>query len=892
MRPSGGRSLYELVFWAAVIAIAYFNRGLYKQTEQMLEPTFQAYTQVVLVLIGLVLLITVNYLKEAIASTFIAIFSRVSGDAPLNYEKGNTSRNIQKTARRLERKGDFQSAGEAYESLELYRDAAAVYERGKLFSRAAGAWRMAGNTGKAIEYYEKDACFEDAGNLCLSEGLQDRATKNFRLAADNQLHDNQFMPAAELYEKAGDFNKAGSLYEQTHRMDRALASYERAGNTERLMALLREVPTADYHRRGPEFTRLILRCAEILASSGFTEEGAKIVEDCHDFVRAAELYSQCRHWDKAAELYLKAGREDYAAAVIERIENKSQKAELAAQLAISKSDWQTAAEEYEAAGKLNQAVDAFKKARNFADAGRIYEHMGRYIMAGEMYASGKDLVAAANAYAKAYDWRNAAECFEASGDLPQAVEAYANAANYLRAGILSIKLTDYPRAIEYLQRIPTGSPDFQMGTGFLATAFFYQNQHDMSYELFSRVMETLPLSKETLPVYYAYASNLERQNPKMSLALFRQILGVDLHYSDVTDKVHRLEQVVTSMSGYGHATPSAAGSNGGLTRQTPIGYTPPQTTQAQPTLRNTSVMQHNHTPHTNWVSHATPLGTSGLNQIEPAMFDGRYRLKDQLTNATGRIEDYQALDTATNASVVIRTFPRPEDPAVYKQTVANLESLKGLVHPGICPLLAYGESQGMIYTVTEMPSGSNLPAYIRSHGPMQVGDMQQFFFQILNALSFAHSKGFYHQNLRPSLIYIGDSGNRIIGFGVPSRHLNQENSVYLTVPDSDPQFLAPEQIIGGQVNEQTDIYSLGHILFYVLTGRTPFEVKRINDTQEIARMQVQVALPRPSSIRATLPTAIDEIFLRCVNKSPAARFPSAQELMKELNQVHTNSSIA
>lgn len=883
MKSTRGRALYELIFWGIVLSVGYFNRGLYKTVETAIAPTLQAYTEVGMILICLVLFILVLYLREAIANTFVYTLNSVSGGSPLNYEKGDLHGNIQRSVRRLEKKGDYQAGGDAYESLEMWGEAAKVYERGNLWGKAANAWQQEGNNGKAIELYEKDGNYEAAAKICAREGLQDRACKNYRMAGDNFLQANQFAAAASMYENSNDFNKAGGIYEQAHKLDKALHCYERAGNTEKLLTVIREIPTTDYHRRGSDFTKLIERTAEALANNGFLKEAATILEDCSNMVRAAEIYAKCGDWTKCAELYIKAERYELATPAINNIEDKKLAADLGAKLAMNNSDWQTAGEKYEEAGKHNQAIDAYKKARNFDAAARVYESMGRYIMAGEMYSSGKNLSAAANVYAKAYDWRNAADCFEACGDNAQAIEAYANAGNYLKAGILAIKQTDYARAIEYLQRIPPSSPDFHIATGFLATAFYYQAQCDMSHELFSRVMDTMPLNKDTIPVYYAYARNLESDEPKKSLGLFRQILGVDIHYSDVTDRAQRLEQIVTSMtSNYGNNTPIPT-INSNLFKQAPLSTVTPPPSQSSHTASSTAKTN---------VSTFESNATSAATQDAAMLLAGRYKLNEQI-NQAGRMADYYALDTQTQRSVVVRTFPKPAGEAALSNTLRSLSSVSHLSHPGISSVIHHGETDGgKLFCVYDQVKASNLRQWVRSSGPLSVSDLRTFAAQFFGILSYVHSQNLYHLNLRPDVIYVKDRIDQLVisGFGYPSRSDDNNESVYSTVPDSDPQYLAPEQIIGGAIDERTDIYASGLILFFLLTGRTPFEVKRVNDTHEIARMQVQAALTRPSSIRATLPSAVDDIFLKCVSKSSDNRYRTVQELLSDINSLQTQST--
>lgn len=893
MRGSNGRLLYEIIFWGIVGALVYFYRNLYKTTEDLLNPYFQAYTIVAMLFLCGMLLMLVNYLGEAIAATAIAIYNQTSGDNRLGSETGMLPVKIQRNARRLERKGKYQAAGETYESLELWKEAAMVYERGNYVGRAANAWHQAENFGKAIEYYEKDCNFSAAGDLCLAEGLQDRATRNFRIAADQCLEHNQFKAAANFYERAQDYNKAGGIFENVHAPDRALGCYDKAGNKDKIFQLLKQTHTSEYHSRGQEFTSLVQRSAETLLQHGYSAEAARILEDCHALTRAAEVYAGCKLWEKAAELYIRADQPHMAEQMIPNIEEKRKASEMSARLAFGKGDWKAAGDLYEQAGKQSQAIDAYKKAREFNSAARIYEAMGRFIMAGEMYSSSKNFAAAANAYAKAYDWRNAAECFEASSDMTQAVEAYANAGNYLKAGTLALKMTDYPRAVEYLQRIPPAAPDFTMATAFLATAFYYQRQNDMSNELFIAVMDDLPLNRDTLPAYYAYARDLESDNPKKSLGLFRQILGIDIHYCDVSDRVQKLEAIITSIpTGNPGKTPTSppwaklvntetplphgmsavnrsASLSGRLIESLSMGTDTVNTAKAAPVVSTIN----------------TPLPRTLLKM--DALFDGRYQIKSE-TCQYGRVTDHLAVDTLSGQQVTVRTFPVPNEPVAYTSTMNLLSVASRLTHSAIAKVENYGEYKSHIYTVTALTPGQNLQQWIRNRGPLSVKETRMVMGQLLEALDYAHSQDVCHLNLRPEVVIV-NSGPEIrttlTGFGAPVRQPQSTEPVYLTMPDSDPQYLAPEQIIGTDVDCRTDIYAFGLLLFFVLTGRTPFEVKRINDTQEIARMQVQVSLPRPSTIRATLPSIVDEVFLKCVNKSALSRYQTVSDLLGDLRGI-------
>jgi tetratricopeptide (TPR) repeat protein len=891
MRSGTWRHLYDVCFIGGVVALAYLYRGMYRQVESLLEPHLQAYTTVGMLLIILVLFLLLNYLREAIANTFTALVRGASGGTPLRFDSGKHSHNVLRTARRLRRRGDYQAAGEAYEALEMWTDAASVYERGNIFSRAAQAWEKAQNPGRAIELYEKDANYETAAQVCLQEGITERARKNYRLAAEVRYEQNQLVLAAELYVKAEDYQKAASIFEQAHKPDRALAAYEHAGNADKILQILKAMPPADYLRRGPAFTQLVERCAEILYRAEHVKEAAEILEQAHAYTRAAEIYAACGMPERAAEIYLLADSPEMAEAVVAKMPQTEATAELRARLAMKRGDWLAAGQHFEKAGKMTQAVDAYKKGKEFEAAAHIYEEMGRYILAGEMYSSGKNFTAAANAYAKAYDWRNAAECFEASNDLTQAVEAHANAANYLKAGKIALRLTDYARAVEYLQRIPSGSPDEVAGTAFLGAAFFYQSHLDMAYELFARSMDRLPLHRENLPAWYAWAQYLEKYDPKQSLTHLRQIMTVDVNYADVAARARELEQIVSSIPRDQH--PARPHTTPGIVQQRRPDFTLPHS--AVPPVAASATYLVNQSQMTRIPSYATspgiqpPTRPAAQSSTEYPTVAARYQITSP-TRHYGRLVDYAAIDTQTNTTVALRTFPRPSDPMVYQATKELIANAQRLSHPGMATVTASGEDGELIYVVSEVTPGQTLQQMIRTGGPMSVSDARQFFLPLLQCLDYAHSNDVCHLNLRPELIIknvVETSNYTITGFGVPVRQPASTETMYNTSPDTDPQYMAPEQIMGSDVDSRTDIYAMGLLLFFVLTGRTPFEAKRVQDTQEIARMQVQTSLMRPSSMRATLPTAVDEIFLKCVYKSPTSRYQSVGELMDDLTKMQT-----
>ncbi|MGI8905072.1 MAG: protein kinase domain-containing protein [Candidatus Sumerlaeaceae bacterium] len=887
MKNSLARQIYDVVFWAAIIALVFLNRGLGKAFLDMLPSMIGPYAEVLLVLICLAILLIANYLRHAIAATVESIIMVATGGKPLNYEKGSYHGNLERSARRLEKKRDYSAAAETYETLESWPEAASAYERAGLLTRAAAAWQRAGDVNRAVELYEKEQNYEQAALHCATEGLRERAAKNWRLAGERAFEANLFTQSASYYEKAHDFERAGKIFETVQKNDEALRCYEKAGATDKVIELIKRVQPAEISRRSSENADMLRRCSELLVRNGKKSEAAELAEATDDFVRAAEIYESAQLWEKAAELYLRADQAERAILSIAHLPDRMQIAEFLARIAQAKGDWQTAGLKYEEAGKFNQAVDAYKRIRDFSAAARVYDAMGRYLMAAEMYSAAKDPKAAAGAYYKAHDWRNAAECFEACGDLGQAVEGYANAGAYLKAGILSVQLGDNTKAIEYLQRVAPASADYKLATAYLATAFYYQGRTDMARELFRRVIDQIPISAETLPIYYAYGRLLEDEILPESLPIYHQIMGVNLNFADVADRIPRLEAEIqrtmveekayqTPLPGYYQAASVGPAS---AADQSSLGY---YSGSGQPTVRTKTPTQ----------TSDTSRFRRPITQAPETRFgdEGRYRIVEELGRG-GMAIVYKALDLHLEREVALKTFPlsRSSGPGREEVFLREARLAARLSHPNIVTIFDSGHMNYLYYVAMEYVNGDNMKQLIKQKGPLSLTDAKHTLTQLAEALEYAHSMQVLHLDIKPGNVIqrAGSAHIKVVDFGLAkiitdaaTSMTHQEDSQQTII--GTPQYMAPEQIQNTGVDARTDLYSLGLTLFYFLTGRTPFEIKKITDPLEIARMQVQSSLPRPTTLRATLPSAVDEIFIKCVQKSPGARFQSAREFLEAL----------
>lgn len=901
MKSSLPRLIYNVLFWGVALFGLYTQWHWYEYWNERLYPVINAYTTVLFLVVGGAILIFLNYLREAVANVYTAAYARMTGKQALNYEKGNYARNVYKSAAKLKRRGDFAAAAEVYETVEEWEQAAEAYEKAGMFGKAAAVVVKLGDASRALGLYEREGDYESAASLAAREGLRECAQRYYRLAAEKAQSQNRFQRAAEMYERAGSYERAGQLFEMTQKPEDALRCYDRAGSAEAIVRLFKSIDTVQLARKSPEGADLVRRCAETVAAQGMKIEAASALEQIEEYARAGEIYSSAEEWEKAGEAFLLAGLKDKAVEAYRNSGDPVRIEEFLARVAVSGSDWGEAGRHFEAAQKYNQAVDAYKRAKDFHSAARVYETMKRYIMAAEMYASAKDLLSAARAYAKAPDWRNAGECYEAVGELSQAMEAYVNSGLYMRAGVLALQLNDVPKAIEYLQRVPPTSPDSKMATAHLASAFYRNGRREMARDLFRRVLDQIPMNRESLPIFYSYGRLLEEDLSPEALTVYHQMMGVDVAYEDVAQRIARLEEELARSE----AVATSGGATGAYQRRSETGIpTDPLTRQgtlptlgaaptsisygAMPTIRTRVPTE------TVGSTHPTGGPWRPVTQAPETRFgeEGRYQIIKELGRG-GMAIVYKALDQHLEREVALKTFPlsRHAGPGREEVFLNEARLVARLSHPNIVTIYDSGHMNFLYYIAMEFVDGENLKQRVKRKGPLALEEARSLIRQVADALHYAHSQQVLHLDVKPGNVIVRPGGHiKVVDFGL-SKILSDAATSTPVDDDSQrtlvgtPQYMAPEQILGQPVDPRTDVYSLGLTLFYVLTGRTPFEIKKIGDPLEISRMQVHASFPRPSTINATLPSKVDDLFVRCTQKSPADRYQTVADFLADFDEL-------
>jgi eukaryotic-like serine/threonine-protein kinase len=264
------------------------------------------------------------------------------------------------------------------------------------------------------------------------------------------------------------------------------------------------------------------------------------------------------------------------------------------------------------------------------------------------------------------------------------------------------------------------------------------------------------------------------------------------------------------------------------------------------------------------------------------LFDGRYRILRRLGRG-GMADVYLAEDEELGRRVAVKILN--ERHAADEQFVERFRreatNAAGLSHPNIVSIYDRGEAEGTYYIAMEYLEGSTLKDIVGRRGPLPVGEAIGFTRDILGALKVAHRKGIVHRDIKPHNVMCDADGRvKVTDFGIARAGTSQMTEAGSIIGTA--QYLSPEQARGGVIDARSDLYSVGVVLYELLTGTVPFTG---DTTVEIAMKHLSTVPEPPSARRPELPQALDQIVLRALAKDPDERYQTAEEMDAELARV-------
>ena len=273
----------------------------------------------------------------------------------------------------------------------------------------------------------------------------------------------------------------------------------------------------------------------------------------------------------------------------------------------------------------------------------------------------------------------------------------------------------------------------------------------------------------------------------------------------------------------------------------------------------------------------------------PRNLSSRYEL-GEILGFGGMSEVHLARDLRLSRDVAIKVLRADlaRDPTFYLRFRREAHNAAALNHPAIVAVYDTGEAETdagpLPYIVMEYVDGDTLRDIVRSNGPMAPRHAMEVIADVCAALDFSHRNGIVHRDVKPANIMINRAGAvKVMDFGI-ARAISDASSpmTQTAAVIGTAQYLSPEQARGEQVDARSDVYSLGCVLYEVLTGQPPFSG---DSPVAVAYQHVREDPPTPSEINPDIPRELDSIILKAMSKNPANRYQSAGDMRSDLVRV-------
>lgn len=281
------------------------------------------------------------------------------------------------------------------------------------------------------------------------------------------------------------------------------------------------------------------------------------------------------------------------------------------------------------------------------------------------------------------------------------------------------------------------------------------------------------------------------------------------------------------------------------------------------------------------LTHTLQIPTKAL--LRGSTFANRYDVLEELgRGGMGRV--YRVFDKRIKEEVALKLL-RPDiadDPQVVERFSNELKFARKIVHKNVGRMYDLGEEEGILYITMEFVSGEDLKAFIKRAGQLSIGKTIAIIEQVCEGLVEAHKLGVVHRDLKPQNIMIDKSGNaHILDFGI-ARSLSAEGITDAGVVIGTPDYMSPEQVGGEDVDQRSDLYSLGIILYEMVIGQVPFQA----DSAFAVGMKHKSEKPQaPQTIDPQIPDDLNRLILRCLEKDKERRFQTSEEILLELKVI-------
>jgi len=744
----------------------------------------------------------------------------VPGGSPISTPPEYTKR-----AKQSARAGDYSQAGDFYRLSGDWKRANEMYLKGGHFDLAARLAEEMGDLPAASLHYLKAGDLKAAGEIELRLENLDKAAYMFMRAGEHNR-------AAELFEELGKFKEAAVQFHKAGYPEKGAMLFVKAGlhieAAHAFESLIANAAKDDSREYRSDSDRAILLkyhrfCGELYLKIDQGEKAAPHYEAALLPEQAAEAWKRAGQAEKAADILLKLQKPEAAVAVLR--ESGKDLSSLApavqAEILARQGKHREAAEVFEKAGILFRAAESWKTAGELRKAAQLFEQEGDTDQATSLYVRCGQHGEAARIFEAARDFKNAAELYRKSGKFEDAARVYLKADDPVAAARIFYEQKNFDACIKALQQVSSEDKEYRKASFLLGRIFAEQGLHTLAVDKFTVAIDGAEVDDDTVLIYYSLALAHEGNlRPREALRIYQRILSHDYGFKDVLARMRAIE-----------SQPMATlGARGG-----------PKTSE----------------PESGW--------------SEP----GRYRAERSLGG--GKLgEVFRGIDTALGRPVAIRRLTEaPGEAGKADRFLKEAAATARLSHPHIVTTYDTGADDQGKFIVTALAEGKPLRAHLEGKMRFEMNRIVDIGRQILEALDHAHGRGILHRNLRPENIFLTDDDKAALSdFGLSIRLSD------LTAQElgDGPQirYTPPEMLLKEKVDERTDLYQFGLVLYEMALGRAPFSGK------EVGHQQVHAPVPLPGAGERPLPDFLKAVILRCLEKDKTGRYPNARAVLDDL----------
>lgn len=597
------------------------------------------------------------------------------------------------------------------------------------------------------------------------------------------------------------------------------------------------------------YRKTVIKRAERFAKNGKYIEAGNLLQEIGEHERSVAMYIRGDDYGQAARIYIKMEKFREAGRIYEEGKVYAEAAKCyekeglflkAGEMYFQTRDFLKAAAHYEKFVEVLEkeervpekikkieeysakAGDLYLKSKEYASAGPLLEKAHLYEQSAFAYSKAKMPLLTARSLEAGEKFKDAAKLYAENGELEKAAICFEKGGGHSEAGDLYHRLGNTDRAISQYQKVTSQSKNYDQVTHILGNLFEQKGMLGPAREKYQKLIERKGVTRENLETFYNLAVLTEKIGDlNDAISIYEKIISEDLSYKDVPARLEQLKERAEKAS---HLTP--------------------EETEAHTITNRYKIINE--------------LGRGGMGIV--------YRAEDLVLK---RIVAYKILPD---------TFK--DNPQFLESFMQEARTSAALNHTNIVTIYDTGKVGSNYYITMEFLDGITLKELLgKVKGTVPLPVVVGIARQLALGLEYAHEKSVVHRDIKPANIMLTrDKVVKIMDFGLAK--LLHEGASEKTSVKGTPYYMSPEQIMGKNVDAQTDLYAMGCTLYHLLTGRPPFT------EGDIYYHHLHTIPESPRKFNEKIPESLVNIVMKSIDKNKSSRYAKAKEMLDDLGQIH------